>query len=259
MQNAYPITALVLTCVQHIALLALVSITSLSAGTTYYVDSQAGHDKNPGTSNNAPWKTLEKVNKKTFLPGDIVLFKSGSVWTGQLWPKGSGKVRQPIVIDKYDGEKKPLIQGAGLTEDTVILKNQEYWEIRNLEITNTGKGDAVRRGVNVVIDVVGGDIRNALRSLAPLGRVMAVGFVSGEIPTVKVNRLLLTNTDVRGVESDYLWKAGLSRSAWDALIALNGEGFIKPVVQEVGSFNDYGSALQKLADRKVVGRIVLTV
>jgi NADPH:quinone reductase len=114
------------------------------------------------------------------------------------------------------------------------------------------------RGVDLVVDVVGGDIRNALRSLAPLGRVLAVGFASGEIPTVKVNRLLLTNTDVRGVESEYLWTAGISRVAWDQLMSLHREGFIKPVVQETGSFDDYAIALTKLDERQVVGRIVLT-
>jgi NADPH2:quinone reductase len=115
------------------------------------------------------------------------------------------------------------------------------------------------RGVDIVVDVVGGDMRNALRSLAPLGRVLAVGFASGEIPTVKVNRLLLTNTDVRGVESDYLWIAGISRVAWDELMALYREGFIKPVVQQTGPFEEYGTALTKLDERQVVGRVVLTV
>jgi NADPH2:quinone reductase len=88
--------------------------------------------------------------------------------------------------------------------------------------------------------------------------VLAVGFASGEIPTVKVNRLLLTNTDVRGVESAHLWTAGLSRSAWDELMTLHREGYIKPVVQKAGSLRDYTAALQKLAERQVIGRIVLT-
>ena len=88
---------------------------------------------------------------------------------------------------------------------------------------------------------------------------MAVGFASGEIPTVKVNRLLLTNTDVRGVESDYLWKAGISRAAWDDLMTLSGDGYIKPVVKVGGDLTDYGSALADLAAHSVVGRVVLTV
>ena len=56
------------------------------------------------------------------------------------------------------------------------------------------------RGVDVLVDVVGGDLMtDSLRSLGPLGRLLVVGFTGGTIPQVKVNRLLLNNTDVRGV------------------------------------------------------------
>jgi hypothetical protein len=132
---------------------------------TYYVDSVSGNDNNSGTSANKPWKTLGKVNSKIFAPSDAILFKSGASWTGQLWPKGSGKEYQPIVIDKYGGDAKPVIHGAGQAEDAVLLKNQEYWEIRNLEITNTGKGDAVRRGVHVAVANYGDAHHIYLRSL----------------------------------------------------------------------------------------------
>lgn len=109
------------------------------------------------------------------------------------------------------------------------------------------------------VDVAGGDIRNALRTLAPLGRLLAVGFASGDIPSVKVNRLLLTNTDVRGVESDYLWSAGISQQAWDDLMTLRTAGFIEPVVHDGGTLMDYGAALERLDRRSAIGRIVLRV
>ena len=124
-------------------------------GTEYYVDAALGNDANAGTSSSAAWKTLQKVNEEVFSPGDHILLKSGSAWTGQLWPKGSGTVQHPIVIDKYGGEAKPTINAAGQSEDAVFLKNQEYWEIRNLEITNTGKGTQVRRGVHVAAENYG--------------------------------------------------------------------------------------------------------
>ena len=58
------------------------------------------------------------------------------------------------------------------------------------------------RAVNIVIDPVGGDrMTDSLRSLAPEGRVVVLGFTEGEIPTVKVNRLLLGNTSVLGAAS----------------------------------------------------------
>jgi hypothetical protein len=121
----------------------------------YYVDSVSGRDSNPGTSPAAAWKTLAKVNATTFHPGDRILFQSGGVWTGQLWPKGSGTAEHPIVIDKYGGDVLPLINGAGLAEDAVLLKNQEYWEVRNLGITNTGSTPGPRRGVDLIAEDCG--------------------------------------------------------------------------------------------------------
>lgn len=126
--------------------------TNTSTGTTYYVDSIEGDDTNSGVSEELPWKTLEKVNATTFLPGDSILLKAGSSWTGQLWPKGSGESGSPIRIDSYGDGVDPLINGAGVL-DTVYLENQEYWEISNLEITNISDTEDVREGIHVVTDI----------------------------------------------------------------------------------------------------------
>lgn len=68
----------------------VVTEDAASGGTTYYVDSTIGDDSNSGTSPETPWKSLDKVTATTFLPGDTILLKSGSVWNGEwLWPKGS--------------------------------------------------------------------------------------------------------------------------------------------------------------------------
>ena len=57
------------------------------------------------------------------------------------------------------------------------------------------------RGVDVVVDVVGSEevVVESLRSLALCGRLLSVGFAAGDIPAVRLNRLLLNNVDVRGV------------------------------------------------------------
>ena len=135
------------------------------APSKYYVDSSTGDDANPGTSPSHPWKTLAKMNATTFAPGDHILFKSGGTWTGQLWPKGSGKEGRPIVIEKYGGDAKPVINAAGQAEDALLLKNQEYWEINNLELTNTGDKPGLRRGVHVDADNCGDLLHIYLRSL----------------------------------------------------------------------------------------------
>ena len=125
---------------------------SAGGGVDYYVNCGSGSDSNSGTSPAAAWKTLDKVNATTFHPGDRILFKSGCSWTGQLWPKGSGSAEHPILVDHYGGDVLPAINGAGLAQDAVLLKNQEYWEIRNLAITNTGSTPGVRCGVNLIAE-----------------------------------------------------------------------------------------------------------
>jgi hypothetical protein len=136
-----------------------------TSGTIYHVDAVAGNDANQGTSATHAWKGLSRVNATVFAPGDKILFKSGSTWTGELWPKGSGTEAHPIVIGKYGGDAKPVINGAGSVEDALLLKNQEYWEVQDLDITNTGKRPAVRRGVHIVAENYG-DMRHIyLRSL----------------------------------------------------------------------------------------------
>lgn len=115
---------------------------------TYYIDAETGKDSNTGTSPKSAWASLKKVNSKKFKPGDIILFKAGTTYKGQLELKGSGLKNNLIRIDRYGKGKKPAIHGEGLKLHTILLYNIEYWEVRNLEITNTGKTSKVkRRGV----------------------------------------------------------------------------------------------------------------
>lgn len=131
----------------------------------FYVDSRDGNDANAGTSSDAAWKTIEKVNATTFRPGDQILLRSSSVWSGQFWPKGSGVEGKPITVGMYGGGVKPVIHGGGMFEDAVLLKNQEYWEIENLEITNTGAQSAERRAVHVALENYGEAHHIYVRSL----------------------------------------------------------------------------------------------
>lgn len=109
--------------------------TANAASSTYYV-SATGNDTNAGTSSEAPWRTLGKVNSTSFQPGDTIRFHAGDSWVGQLWPKGSGADGAPIVIDRYGDGAKPKLVGQGAVGEVVRLFNQEYWEIRNLDVSN---------------------------------------------------------------------------------------------------------------------------
>ncbi|OXS54755.1 hypothetical protein B1A99_25865 [Cohnella sp. CIP 111063] len=124
-------------------------------GTSYYVDSVGGNDDNAGTSPHTAWKTLESVNEvAAFQPGDRILLKAGSIWTGMLNPKGSGADGSPIVVDMYGTGNKPIINGAGIEYPDAPLRlgNQSYWEIRNLEITNNDYEEGYRAAVLVRSD-----------------------------------------------------------------------------------------------------------
>ena len=128
-------------------ILLLISCANQSV---YYVDAENGNDSNSGHSPQKAWASLEKVNNTTFLPGDHILLKAGSEWDGQLELHGSGVAAAPIKIYRYGKGKNPAIHGEGEKLYTVLLENIEYWEVRNLEITNTGKErQPRRRGVTV--------------------------------------------------------------------------------------------------------------
>ncbi|RKX43979.1 MAG: right-handed parallel beta-helix repeat-containing protein [Verrucomicrobia bacterium] len=134
-----------------LALFFAASASFSSSGTVYYVDSVGGDDANPGTSAQGAWASLTNVNGRVFAPGDQILFRSGSRFSGQLKPQGSGTPAQPIRINRYGEGPKPRIDGEGAVPATVFLHNVEGWEIRNLEITNSGDQPRPnRRGVHIL-------------------------------------------------------------------------------------------------------------
>jgi NADPH2:quinone reductase len=117
-------------------------------------------------------------------------------------------------------------------------------------------------GVDVVVDVVGGDLMtDSLRALAPLGRLLVVGFTGGGIPQVKVNRLLLNNIDVRGVGwgAYAMARPGYMHSQWDELVPMMTSGVIAPPVGTTYPVEDVGLALRDMEQRKVLGKTVLTL
>jgi hypothetical protein len=131
-----------------------------ASASTYYVDGNNGDDSNSGNSSSQPWKTLERCNANAFQPGDQLLFKAGSHFTGQLAPHGSGTNENgkiiPITIGKYGEGPLPRIDGEGKFPDTLLLRNVEFWEISDLELTNLGTNRAPwRTGVRIMTDGFG--------------------------------------------------------------------------------------------------------
>ena len=130
-----------------------------------------------------------------------------------------------------------------------------------------GFRDAVKeltggRGADVVVDPVGGDrFTDSLRSLATEGRLLVIGFTGGEIPTVKVNRLLLNNIAVAGVG----WGAfagprpGFAVEQWDDLYPHLESGAVDPPLAETPALEQAARAIADIDERRAAGKIVLTL
>jgi hypothetical protein len=82
--------------------------------TTYYIDATSGNDANTGTSTSQAWQTIAKVNGRTLLPGDQVLFKRGETWREQLTVPASGIASYPITFDTYRTGATSTISGSNL-------------------------------------------------------------------------------------------------------------------------------------------------
>ena len=119
------------------------------------------------------------------------------------------------------------------------------------------------RGVDVVLDVVGGEaFTDSLRCLGEQGRLLVVGFAAGQgIPEVKVNRLLLSNVDVRGVGwgAFAMTKPDYMQQQWRDLLPMITSGVVRPPVGATYDLDHFGQALQDMAERRTLGKSVVHV
>jgi hypothetical protein len=105
--------SIVVGCIKTWLLLVIivVPITSASAA-TYYINNN-GNDSNNGTSTSSPWKTIDKINNWTFLPGDQILFQGGQTFYGNVTIDESGSSGNLIKISSYGEGKASIDAGAG--------------------------------------------------------------------------------------------------------------------------------------------------
>lgn len=118
------------------------------------------------------------------------------------------------------------------------------------------------RGVDLVVDPVGGDrFTDSLRCLAPEGALLVLGFTGGEIPTVKVNRLLLGNTSILGVNWGGFWltRPEFLAEQWARLAPMVAAGELAPPIGAVYPLAQAADAVGSLASRSAVGKVLLQI
>jgi NADPH2:quinone reductase len=116
------------------------------------------------------------------------------------------------------------------------------------------------RGADVIYDPVGGDIFDlSTKCLAFSGRLLVVGFTSGRIPTIQVNRILLKNIAVIGLHWGAYRQHDPKRipQAMAALFELYERGAVRPVISSVRPLHEAALALDEIASRQSTGKVLL--
>jgi NADPH2:quinone reductase len=191
------------------------------------------------------------VTRGRLREGETVLVHgaAGGVGTATL-QVAAGRGARTIAVVSSD-EKEKVARQAGADE---VVRSTEEWKDQARELTGG-------RGVDVVIDPVGGDrFTDSLRSLARAGRLVVVGFTGGSIPEVKVNRLLLANTEVIGAAwGEWVLGGGLgyASEAGNAIAELIGEGHVRPLVGARFPLERASDALELIDSRGATGKVVL--
>ena len=191
------------------------------------------------------------VRRGRLQPGETVLVHgaAGGIGTAAIQlAKALGARVIAVVSTPAKGE---VAAAAGA--DDVVLADGFLEQVRHL----TGG-----RGVDLIVDPVGGDrFTDSLRSLAVEGRILVIGFTAGDIPTVKVNRLLLGNTSVAGVAWGALWmnEVDYLRHQWDAVIPLVEDGRLDPPISSSHDLSDIADALLEIDERRAAGKVTLAI
>ena len=184
--------------------------------------------------------------------GETVLVHgaAGGVGTATLQVARGYGARTIAVVSS---EEKAAVARAAGADEAVLLDGFKD------AVTDLTEG----KGVDVVLDVVGGDaFTDSLRVLAPQGRLLVVGFAAGQgIPTVKVNRLLLNNVDVRGVGwgAYAMVRPGYMQQQWAELVPMIESGVVRPPVGATYAMEEFGRALTDMEERRTLGKSVVRV
>lgn len=192
------------------------------------------------------------------------LFTRGALQAGEtLLVQGAagGVGLAAVELGRRAGARVIALASTPEKRETALARGADH----ALDPAADGLVDAVRRlsdghGADVVYDPVGGPrFDDLLRCLAWSGRLLVVGFASGSIPSVRVNRILLKACSVIGVR---VGEAGRRDPAVQAgeirqLLALAEDGALRPHISHAFPLEAFAQAMQAVRDRTAIGRVVV--
>ncbi len=184
-------------------------------------------------------------------PGEWLLVHAGASGVGMSAIQIGRALGARIIATAGSEEKLAfcLEQGA----EHVINYRDPSWVDRVKAITG--------KGADVIYDPVGGSVFDlSTKCIAPQGRLLVVGFASGQIPTIAVNRILIKDISIVGV----LWGGysaqhpEYSVEVHRALADMYAAGQIHPQVGAKFTLAEAPRALRSLAQREIIGKAILT-
>jgi NADPH2:quinone reductase len=185
-------------------------------------------------------------------PGETVLVMGAGGGIGSAAVQVALGLGASVIAGVADEGQVETARAAGARRVIVLREN---FAARVRELTEG-------RGVNAVVDPLGDWLFDeALRALAPEGRLLVVGFAAGRIPEVKVNRLLLRNASVVGVAfGAFLDQApGLMGEQARSLDRMVAAGTVRPHIGGRFAFEDLPEALLRLERGLIPGKGVVVL
>ncbi len=191
-------------------------------------------------------------NRGRLAEGETVLVHGAAGGIGTSTLRMAEALGASRVIAVVSTEEKAEVARANGASDVVLT---DGWLAAVKELTGG-------RGVDIVLDPVGGDrFTDSIRSLAPAGRLLVVGFTAGELPTVKGNRLLLKNVEVVGAAWGewVMTHPGYLQEQWDEVAPLLESGKIAAPQPVLYPLTETAAAVAALDNRSAKGKVVVTV
>ena len=119
----------------------LFATVAANGAATYYVDSIAGKNSNPGTAPEAAWQDFSNINDRTLAAGERLLIKRGSVINQELRVGAHGTPEQWAEIGAYGEGARPIIQrNHDIGDRCALIRNPDFLRIRSLTVSHAGKG-----------------------------------------------------------------------------------------------------------------------